>query len=418
MTARHHRFTGPIRISDNGRHFVDRDGAPFFWLGDTCWPLFTQYTYAEACAYLRNRAKRGFTVIQCVMAWPGSQAYGGRPGLARFPWKKAPARLNASFFVHVDKVVDYARRQGLVLAILPTWGNYVNNDKVLTRDNARAYARYVGARYRSAPNAIWVNGGDRYPKGFEGVYRELAAGLRDGDGGAHLITYHICGCHTTAQHFHDEDWLDFNMLQTWTDWDRVYQCVSSDYGRTPVKPVVHGEGAYENGPEYPKGPISPLIARRQAWWAFLAGGFHTYGQDQVWRMSKGWQTTFDTPGAQHMGVLAGILRNIRWWDAVPDQSLFVSGVGEGRTLNAAVIGRDGSWALAYLSSQIQVQLFLTKIRAARVRATLVNPATGERKPAGIHETGLRKIVPFPQAKAEWFATPAHWEDAVVLLETE
>jgi hypothetical protein len=25
----------PIRVSDNGHHFVNADGTPFFWLGDT-----------------------------------------------------------------------------------------------------------------------------------------------------------------------------------------------------------------------------------------------------------------------------------------------------------------------------------------------------------------------------------------------
>jgi len=28
---------GPIRVSESGRHFVGRDGRPFFWLGDTAW---------------------------------------------------------------------------------------------------------------------------------------------------------------------------------------------------------------------------------------------------------------------------------------------------------------------------------------------------------------------------------------------
>ena len=33
-------FAGPIKVSPNGRYFVDQKGAPFFWLGDTAWPLF------------------------------------------------------------------------------------------------------------------------------------------------------------------------------------------------------------------------------------------------------------------------------------------------------------------------------------------------------------------------------------------
>ena len=60
---------GPIRVSADGRHFEDREGRPFFWLGDTAWPLFAQYTKAQAEAYLANRGGKGFTVIQGVLAW-------------------------------------------------------------------------------------------------------------------------------------------------------------------------------------------------------------------------------------------------------------------------------------------------------------------------------------------------------------
>ena len=152
-----------------------------------------------------------------------------------------------------------------------------------------------------------MNGGDRIPTGFEDVYRELARGLREGDGGAHLITYHPCGWRSSSQFFHGEDWLDFNMIETWTEWSKIYPAVIADALRTPRKPVVLGEGAYEDGPEYPQGPITPLVVRRQAWWTVMAGGFHTYGQNQMWRMEPGWDKTFDTPGAAQVCLMKQIL---------------------------------------------------------------------------------------------------------------
>ena len=85
------------------------------------------------------------------------------------------------------------------------------------------------------------------------------------------------------------------MIQTWTDWPKIYPAVSADLAMTPPKPVVLVEGTYENGPEYPLGPITPLIVRRQAWWAVLAGGFFTYGQNQMWRMGKDWDKTSTLP---------------------------------------------------------------------------------------------------------------------------
>jgi hypothetical protein len=420
---------GPIKVSANGRYFVDREGKPFFWLGDTAWPLFSRYSKSQAEAYLRNRGAKGFTVIQGVLAWvlPGGHDAGNdvppssdepQPNVfGERPWlNNNPATPNDAYFKHVDYLVDFANRQGLVLAMLPTWGQFVNQTKTLNLTNARAYGRWLGKRYKDAPNVIWVNGGDRIPVGFEDVYRELARGLREGDGGTHLISYHICGWHSTSQFFHREDWLDFNMIQTWTDWPKIYPAVSADRQPTPIKPVVLAEGAYEDGPEYPLGPITPLIVRRQAWWTVLAGGFHTYGQNQMWRMGKNWEASFDTPGAADVCRMKEIFTVHEWWDLIPDQGLFAEGVSSERTLNAAMRSVNGDYAIIYLSSQCRVFVHLDKILTKNVKVTWINPATGERHDAGSFETGNLTGAMFPPAHVHLFMTAGHWEDAVLVLE--
>ena len=185
----HQAFSGPIQVSQDGRHFTDSHGEPFFWLGDTAWPLFAEYTTEQARCYLQSRAALGYTVIQSILAWgggtgferptPGPNAYG------QIPWlDENPATPNPVYFENVDDLVELAAGLGLILAMLPTWGYYVNDVQTVTADNAFEYGRWLGARYREAPNIIWVLGGDRIPTGFEVVTRQLAAGLRDGDGGA------------------------------------------------------------------------------------------------------------------------------------------------------------------------------------------------------------------------------------------
>ena len=52
-----HVNPGYISVSENGRYFVDQDGRPFFWLGDTLWELFRCYKIEEAEAILENRKK-------------------------------------------------------------------------------------------------------------------------------------------------------------------------------------------------------------------------------------------------------------------------------------------------------------------------------------------------------------------------
>jgi hypothetical protein len=331
-------------------------------------------------------------------------------------WLEGPARPNERFFGPVDHLLEVAGRNGLVVAVFPIHGHYVNEARRFDPDSARAYGRWLGERYRRVPNLVWVNGGDRIPTGFEEVYRALARGLREGDGGSHLITYHPCGWRSSAQFFHREDWLDFNMIETWTEWSKVYPAVLADLLLTPPKPVVLGEGAYEDGPEYPQGPITPLVVRRQAWWTFMAGGFHTYGQNQLWRMEPGWTATFGSPGAQQMGILGQIVKSRPWWNTYPDQTLFASGVGCERTLNAARRALDGTCALVYLSSQCHVLLYLDRIATRSVKVTWVNPADGQEQDGGTWATGNLTGSPFPQAGRQWFAVPGHWEDAVLILE--
>jgi hypothetical protein len=412
----------PIRVSPNGRYFVDQAGEPFFWLGDTAWPLFAQYSREEAKTYLENRSAKGFTVIQGVLAWGGGTGFESQSPGPNFagekPWlDEDPAAPNEAYFQHVDALANLAVEKGLVLAMLPTWGYYVCDVQTIHVGNARAYGRWLGARYKDVPNIVWVSGGDRIPTRYESVYRELALGLREGDGGAHLITYHPCGWRSSSQFFHQEGWLDFNMIETWTEWYKVHPTVMSDSLLTPVKPVVLGEGAYEDGPEYPLGPITLLVVRKQAWWTFLAGGFHTYGQNEMWRMEPGWLSTLDTPGAFQMGVFKNIVIAREWWKWVPDQSVFVDGPGSGPYLNAAARSADGDWVLIYVTGKGNVTIHTDKIiTSARCKATWFDPQTGDATEAGTFPTGNLGSGAFPERTTQTFTPPSTSEDAVLVLE--
>lgn len=414
---------GPIKVSSSGRYFVDSHGKPFLWIGDTAWPLLSKYTRAQAEAYLKNRADKGFTVIQAVTVWGFGDGPEGKFPKANLtgeiPWlDNNPATPNDKYFENIDYLVDFANRQGLVLAILPIWGYFVNDIALINSENARLYGHWLGERYKNAANIIWVLGGDRQAAGFEEVYRSFAMGLKEGDGGAHLITYHPCGGRSSAQYFHDEPWLDFNMIETWGEWSSIYPAVLSDVVRTPVKPVVLAEGAYEDGPEYPLGPITPLLMRRQAWWAFMAGGFCTYGQNQMWRMGKDWDKTFDTPGAMQMAKMKEILTSFNWWELMPNQWVIDAGVSSEKNLNAAMCTPKGDRILIYLSTQCTVHVPLDKISSRESKATWINPKTGERLDAGIYITGNLNGKPFPNGKAEFFRTPDFWEDALLMFEAK
>ncbi|HMN59365.1 MAG TPA: DUF4038 domain-containing protein [Anaerolinea sp.] len=193
--------------------------------------------------------------------------------------------------------------------------------------------------------------------------------------------------------------------------------MAADRALDPAKPVVLGEGAYEDGPEYPLGPITPLVTRRQAWWAVMAGGFYTYGQNQMWRMEPGWQAALDTPGAFQMGVMRSILERFPWWTLMPDQTLLDEGAGSGRTFNAGMRSPDRKLALVYLSCQCHALVRIDRIDAPRVRATWFNPVNGEQVPAGEFVTGNNlQGETFPRGTSQWFSVPGYWEDGVLALQ--
>jgi len=107
---------------------------------------------------------------------------------------------------------------GMVLAMLPTWGYYVQRGALFTEASAFCLWKIPGRRFKQHPNLVWVSGRRPHPYRREAEYRALAHGLRAGDGGAHLITYHPCGWRHSSQFWQNEDWLDFNMIETWTAW--------------------------------------------------------------------------------------------------------------------------------------------------------------------------------------------------------
>src|ERR1035437_3247713 len=90
-----------------------------------------------------------------------------------------------------------------------------------------------------------MSAGSSDPDKVEDLMRAMAAGIGEGDGGAHLKTYHPTGIQSSSTWFHNDPWLDFNMVQSrHIILNRTYDLIKTDWDRTP-KPVVEGESVYE-----------------------------------------------------------------------------------------------------------------------------------------------------------------------------
>lgn len=228
-THRAHAAPSELKVSDNGHFLVQRaDGSPFYWNCDTGWGIFQYISREDAAIYLRDRKAKGFNGFLGSLVFH----YGNNPNsYGDKAWNgDDPRTPNEKYFQNVDAVLDQAIAMDFTVGLLPSWGDKVTISKILNLSNAYDYGWYLGDRYRSRnTHIIWVIGGDKNPNTDEKKesYRKIAEGIADGvngvaktsaqanDGQADYstttMTYHPQPRVTSAEFYHGDEWLDFNI---------------------------------------------------------------------------------------------------------------------------------------------------------------------------------------------------------------
>jgi hypothetical protein len=402
-----------LRVSKNQRFLETADGKPFFWLGDTAWELFHRLSREEADLYLKNRADKGFTVIQAVVlaetdGLHDPNYYGETP-----LENDDPTKPREAYFQHVDYIVRKADQLGLYIGLLPTWGDKVFKDRwgmgpeIFNTANAKVYGTWIGNRYKNQKNIIWILGGDRTPRNENdiAIWRAMAEGIVEGVGGNNkaLMTFHPqpngIKDGGSAKWFHNDAWLDFNMFQTGhcrenNLWDRMEYA----YTLKPTKPVVDGEPIYEdhpvcfNAPE--NGTSSAYDVRKSAYIDVFAGAFgHTYGCHDIWQMNAPhrtpvngphypWYVAMDLPGASQMKFLRQLIESRPFFDRIPDQTLITNALGANDHIQAT---RGNDYIFVYTSQGKSIMVNTSKISGKEITSYWYNPRNGEVKEIGKFE---------------------------------
>jgi hypothetical protein len=384
-----------LAVSPNGRHFVDQDGKPFFYLGDTAWLLFQRLDHDELEEYLQDRVRKGFTVIQAYVIRGLGERHpdGNRSLLGEPPFvDRDPTRPNEKYFENVDYVINRANELGLVMGLVTSKSWHVNEhpEKVFDEQNAYTFGKFLGERYKD--NAVlWYPGGDSKPGADQAIWVAMAKGLRDGCGGTQLISYHGSGQTSSSMWFHDADWLDFNSIQSGHGWAaKTYRFVDADYALSPAKPTVDMEPPYENHPTGDKTPrIDSHQVRKAAYWSVLAGAAgHGYGAlDMFWLYKdrdgpfprngfQHWRTALAYEGSRQVGHVRRLFELRPWHELVPDQALIAAGIGEGEDLVRAARAADGGFAIAYLPTGKPVSVRMDKLAGKTVKAQWFDPRQG------------------------------------------
>jgi len=394
-----------LRVSDDNRFLVKADSSSWFWLGDTAWDLFTRLNREELHEYFRNRQEKGFTVIQGVVLmgyhvdFNTPNIYGHRPFIDDDP-TRPDTRGGENFWTHADYIIDTASQYEIYIGILPTWGDHVagyGRPVRLNKENAQVYAEWLVNRYKTRPNVIWINGGD--VKGDENgekdveIWNTIGETIKRVDPD-HLVTFHPRGGRSSSRLFHNESWLDFNMIQSGHSHLNRHNDdqIDADYRLTPVKPTLDGEPRYESHPVNWK-PINGYFIdfdeRQAAYWSLFAGAFgHTYGHVNMWRfnvpgvdqakehfqmMDLHWRQVMDFPGAFQMTYVRSLMLSRPQKGRIPYQELLIDNPEQGARMRACL--GDG-YAFIYTPYGMPIKIKLSALSWSDYSCWWYDPRTG------------------------------------------
>ncbi|MDX1945659.1 MAG: DUF5060 domain-containing protein [Pirellulaceae bacterium] len=159
---------GPLAIARSGTHFVQADGTPFFWLGDTVWngPLLA--TKADWDEFLAARAARKFNVIQFNLLAPWRTAAADEVGQVAYTAGEKLA-VHPRFFQRMDERIDAINAHGLIAAPVLLWtlGKREVSPGQLPDEQCVRLARYGLARYQGH-HVAWILAGDENYAGDRG----------------------------------------------------------------------------------------------------------------------------------------------------------------------------------------------------------------------------------------------------------
>ena len=320
--------------------------------------------------------------------------------------------------------------------MLPTWGDKWNKKwgvgpEIFTPENAATYGEWLGRRYRDA-GIIWILGGDRPVESdaHQAIIAAMARGLRAGDGGAHLITFHPTGgaellrpgstttpgststCGRTATS-PSSPAATTRRASTTTARRSSRSSTASRSTRTTrssFKPKEHGHSIAAD-------------VRRPLYWNLFTGAFgHTYGHHSVWQMWQPgrkpindplmpWSEAIDQPGAAQMQHARALLESRPFLTRIPDDRRDRAGSRRRRACPAPaamplVATRDaaGSYAMVYAPVGRPFTVRLGAITGPKVKAWWFNPRTGTATDAGDvreHRPTTGSPRPIPAKPLDW-----------------
>lgn len=395
-----------LDISENKRYLVYRNTRkPFLVLSQTLWSMTRRLSREQIIQVLDICKEQGFTGIQLIAHshYMGPNIYGVspfenenflRPVLTAGNNPEDPEEYD--WWDHLEFIINKCIEREMFVCLLPTWREQWNHNKNLHENNAFAYGKFIGQRYRRYnPWIIWVMGGDEAPDTPVKlqIHRQLAKGITWGINGKEdysniLMTYHTHGPTSTTDYIpENEPFIDFNTIQSGHNINNLEGMIERSY-QAQKKPVMDFE------PYYTKDGKSTNEARTAIYWGIFSGGFGTsFGSWNLWHCGarndlgefKIPQSFFEGFGPQ-IKYLGDLFLNNPMLLRVPNQEFLVNNQTKGADRILACTSTDKSYAMVYTPHGETFKADLAWVTGKRIYWYWFNPRTGET----IEKGSLRK----------------------------
>src|SRR5580693_691884 len=394
----------PLKISANGRYLVDQKNVPFLIVGDSPQGLMGRLSEHDAETYLADREAHGFNTAGWIDVMCAGHDYpdnvtaatpdGIRPfsgfiqGGADYQHYDL-SKPNEAYFSRLDHIVQLAAHHHLAVFLDPIetigWLPTLRNNGPNT---AYAYGQYLGRRYKSFANILWLNGNDFNSwrnSTDDALVQAVAKGIHSVDPDQ-LQTVELNV--VTSSSFDDPTWIPLSALNSTYTYSPTYMQMIHSYNQKPVAPTYLVEAHYDlEDVGKPPDFGTPAVLRREEYWTMLSGGVgQFYGNAYTWSFKAGWQSHLDTPGVAQVKLWKEFFSGLPWQDLVPDldHSILTAGYGTYGTFetrvsqsdySAAANAPDGSIVVIYMPTARTITINMGALRGS-MRARWFDPTSG------------------------------------------
>ena len=396
----------PLGVAADGTTLVTGEGKPFLLHAEAAWSLIVQLNTTDTMRYLADRKARGFNAVLVNLIEHKYANNAPRNAAGDAPFTKAGdfTTPNEAYFAYADHVIDLAASQGITVLLTPSYLGYQGGDEGWYQEmtamatpssstKCRQYGDFVGRRFASKQNIIWIWGGDYTPpsgSAGETCMKAVRDGIRAAQPNA-LASGHWSP--ETTSRSEAAFVGSINLVGVYT-YQSVLAACRPARSAAPRMPTYLLETCYEHETIQGCTATTSNVRRRQ-WWGLLGcGAGEIVGSNPIWLFGRGWQNELASPVTLGQERLAAIVEPLPWQTLDLDDALITAGRGTSGSVAevAATRSADHKYALIYIppdgSSTITVDL--TRM-SGPVDATWRDPTADRSMAAG---TGLTESKTF------------------------